>query len=64
MNPQLRPIAELLGAERIQYRIPLFQRNYAWEKKRVDLFLKYACELSDASNVPSGENATPTISPR
>lgn len=53
MNPQLRPIAELLGAERIQYRIPLFQRNYAWEKKRVDLFLKYACELSDSR--PSNE---------
>jgi len=53
MNPQLRPIAELLGAERIQYRIPLFQRNYAWEKKRVDLFLKYACELADAR--PSNE---------
>ena len=53
MNPQLRPIAELLGAERIQYRIPLFQRNYAWEKKRVELFLKYACELADAR--PSNE---------
>jgi uncharacterized protein with ParB-like and HNH nuclease domain len=53
MNPQLRPIADLLAADRIQYRIPLFQRNYAWEKKRVELFLRYACELSEAR--PSDE---------
>jgi uncharacterized protein with ParB-like and HNH nuclease domain len=53
MNPQLRPIADLLATDRIQYRIPLFQRNYAWEKKRVELFLRYACELSEAR--PSDE---------
>ena len=47
MNPTLRPIADLFLPERIQYRIPKFQRNFAWSKDRATALLDFVFSIAE-----------------
>ena len=51
MNPTLRPLANLfLEADRVQFRIPRYQRNYKWEAKRAASLLNFIFEIADTQN--------------
>jgi len=47
MNPTLRPIADLFLPERIQYRIPKFQRNFAWSRDRATALLEFVFGIAE-----------------
>lgn len=51
MNPILRPLANLfLEADKVQFRIPRYQRNYKWEPKRANSLLNFIFEIADTQN--------------